>query len=126
MGLVEARHPDSNASLLQPEFRKALAELFEKMHKRGCDPVIWEGKRSEERQRFLYSTGRKESRKYPQKPVEWSMTNAYTEGKAVTIMSKYNRFKLDLFFDILQDVARSMKVFKTYPEDPSRLDWLEE
>lgn len=80
--------PKRNASInsLAPYVAERVAKLIEAMNARGYDAVIYEARRSPERQSWLYSIGR--TRQKSRKCVTWTMYSKHLNGKAVDIISK--------------------------------------
>jgi hypothetical protein len=84
--------------------RARVEKILVRMKERGLDPIVYEAKRSQERQVWLYGIGR--THDLNRKPVTWTMHSKHLVGKAVDIISKEHGWNAPHFFDVLRDEAR--------------------
>jgi hypothetical protein len=78
--------------------------IMRAMQSRGFDPVIFEAKRTDERQKWLYGIGRTHHK--TQRPVTWTMQSKHLVGKAVDIISKTRLWDWEAFYDALEEEAK--------------------
>jgi hypothetical protein len=107
-------------SLWQP-FRVKIELLLARLTNRGFDPVIFEAKRSEARQRYLYSIGR--TRDKNKRPVTWTMHSRHLVGKAVDIISKKHGWSSAAFYDAMEEEVRKIDEIKSIPQEQCHVEW---
>ncbi|MCK9570385.1 M15 family metallopeptidase [Candidatus Pacearchaeota archaeon] len=76
---------NNDINTLVPYVRERVEHVLAAMRARGYDPIVFEAKRSQERQKWLYGIGRTHS--LNQRPVTWTMNSKHLVGKAVDIIS---------------------------------------
>lgn len=89
---------------LNPELARRLRRVFAAMEAKGYDPMLFEGLRTQERQRWLYGIGRTH-RKW-QKPVTWTLKSKHLVGKAADIVSKKRLWNWPEFYKELRQQAK--------------------
>jgi hypothetical protein len=94
---------DANWSGLAPRFREALERVFEVLRGQGFRPVLFEGRRSMDRQRWLYAIGR--TREKHRKPVTWTLHSRHLSGFAADVVSRDKWWSDPPFFAALREVA---------------------
>ena len=100
--------PKRNKDLhsLEPYVRDRVEAMMAAMRSRGFDPVVFEARRSLERQRWLYGIGRTHSK--TRKPVTWTMKSKHIHGKACDIVSASRLWDWPEFFVALRQEARKV------------------
>lgn len=100
------REPKRNADIgsLQTYLVHRVQAILNDMRALGFDPIIFEAKRSYERQEWLYGVGRTHSRN--RKPVTWTLNSKHLTGKAVDIISKSKGWHHPEFYRALRRIAR--------------------
>jgi hypothetical protein len=80
--------PPRNASIdsLVPFVADRVEDILADMKADGYDAIVYEARRTQERQEWLYSIGR--TRQKARKPVTWTLNSLHASGKAVDIISK--------------------------------------
>jgi hypothetical protein len=97
---------------LEPYVRDRVARLIKAMEARGFDPIVFESRRSIERQKWLYGIGRVHQKN--RRPVTWTMQSKHIVGKAVDIISKSHLWDYPDFYRALKQEAKKvgLKVLK--------------
>jgi len=97
--------PKRNKSLdsLEPYVKERVERLLKAMKARGFDPIIFEARRSLERQKWLYGIGRTHQTR--RRPVTWTMHSRHIVGKAVDVISKSRLWDWPEFFAALKREA---------------------
>ncbi len=93
----------SDVNSLVPYVRDRVLAILAAMRAEGFDPVVFEAKRSEERQRWLYAYGRTRSK--GKKPITWTLNSRHLVGKAADIISKSRGWNDPTFFHALAEAA---------------------
>lgn len=78
-------------------------KIIAAMQKRGFDAVVFEAKRTPERQQWLYGIGRTHS--LQRKPVSWTLNSKHLKGKAADIISKSRGWNWPEFYRALREEA---------------------
>lgn len=94
---------NNNPELLDTHFHAALDRLMGLMRSNGYDPVIFEGLRTEERQKWLYGVGRTHSKN--RKPVTWTLKSKHLKGMAADVISKKRLWNWPAFYVALKKNA---------------------
>jgi hypothetical protein len=81
----------------------AVQKLIHAMVQEGFDPVVYESKRTIERQKWLYGVGR--THDMNRKPITWTMNSLHLAGKACDIISKAHGWNDPAFFLALKKEA---------------------
>ena len=97
---------NSDINSLNLNFRTKLKSLIHLMYKDGFDPIIFEAKRSQERQQYLYSIGRTIQKN--RKPVTWTLKSKHFTGNAADIISKSYGWDWPTFFAALKLHAKEV------------------
>lgn len=71
---------------LEPYVAERVRRILARMRERGFDPMVFETRRSLERQKYLYGIGRTHS--LDRKPVTWTLKSKHIAGKAADIISR--------------------------------------
>ncbi len=101
---------------IQGRVRNVLAA----MKARGFDPIIFESRRTQERQAWLYGKGR--THHLSQKPTTWTMGSRHRPGKAVDIISKSRRWSWPQFYVALREEAEAVGLH-TIPQEGCHLEF---
>ena len=98
-----AKEPKRNADIdsLVDYVAVRVRALLRAMEARGFDPLLFEARRSPERQRWLYGVGRTHS--LQRKPVTWTLRSKHLTGKAADIISKSRGWAHPAFFRALRE-----------------------
>lgn len=99
-----ARNRDINS--LQRYFKDKIKALLDNMTRLGFDPVIYEAKRSPERQKWLFGVGR--THDTSRKPVTWTLKSEHLTGNAVDIVSHSKLWSNPKFFARLKIEAKKL------------------
>jgi hypothetical protein len=115
--------PDNNVGNLWIPFYQRVRTLFEAMRRRGFDPVIFEGKRSQERQDWLYNYSRLFA--IGKKPKTWTRTaSKHLVGKAVDVVSKKSLWANPAFYQALQEEVNKISGIRTLaPLESCHVEW---
>ncbi|MGQ9455086.1 MAG: hypothetical protein ACUVRS_09220 [Armatimonadota bacterium] len=113
-----ARCTDIN-SLWEP-FRRRVERLLVRMLEAGFDPVVFEARRSPDRQKWLYGYGRTHHKHA--KPVTWTMNSRHLSGKAVDIISKSRGWNWPEFYAVLKVEAARLGL-ATIPQEGCHVQW---
>ncbi len=99
------KEPKRDAKLddLEPYVADRVRQVIDAMRARGFDPVVFETRRSLERQRWLYGVGRTHSLR--RKPITWTMFSRHLAGKAADIISRSRGWDWPEFYDALAEEA---------------------
>jgi hypothetical protein len=90
---------------LDPSFRKKLEGVLSALRRRGFKPWVFEGLRTAERQKYLYSIGRRGKR--GERPVTWTLQSRHLSGKAADVIDADKLWATDeSFWDALADEAK--------------------
>lgn len=100
------KEPVRNTSIesLEPTTRQAVAAVIAELRSAGYDPVVFEARRTPERQRWLYGVGRTHSRW--RKPVTWTLKSKHLEGRAADVISKSRLWNWPEFYAALARTAK--------------------
>jgi len=90
-------------SSLVPYVASRVNAVLVAMRARGFDPVVFEARRSQERQDWLYGVGRTHS--LNRKPVTWTHNSKHLVGKAADIISKSRLWSWPEFYRALKEEA---------------------
>jgi hypothetical protein len=90
---------DNKLRNLDPEMERRVKLVIQNMLQSGFDPILFEGRRSQERQKYLYSIGRRKV-KY-ERCVTWTLRSKHITGCAADIISKSRGWNNEKFFDQL-------------------------
>ena len=99
---------DKNIEHLWDPFGNAVKTLIARMVGRHFDAVLFEGRRSHERQDWLYGIGRTHNLK--RKPVTWTLRGRHIVGKAADIISKSRGWNWEEFYDALKQEAQRLNL----------------
>lgn len=111
---------DATLNGLVPYVRERVEKILAAMTAQGYDPVVFEGKRSIERQRWLYGIGRTHSKK--RRPVTWTLNSLHLVGKAVDIISKKHGWSNEAFYVALRHEAHAVRM-GVIPNEGCHLQW---
>ena len=111
---------DARISTLWKPFAARVIMLLERLKDLGFDPIVFEAKRSEERQKWLYGIGR--THDLNRKPVTWTMNSRHLVGKGVDIISKSRLWDHPKFFTALDQEARKLGL-KTLKVERCHVEW---
>lgn len=114
-----ARNSDIN-SLWDP-FQSRIVTLLQNMKNLCFDPIIYEAKRSEKRQKWLYGVGRTHSLK--RKPITWTLKSRHLVGKAVDIVSKKKLWSHPEFFAALRREAEKIDGLEVLDAEQCHVQW---
>jgi len=95
-------------------------QIIAAMEARGFDPIVFEARRSQERQRWLYGVGRTHS--LSRKPVTWTMNSRHIVGKAADIISKSRLWWHPAFYDALETEAIRVGM-RVLPQERCHVEW---
>ena len=113
---------DNDPSHLWPPFYQRIQTLFDALIKRGFDPKIFEGKRSQERQDWLYGYGRTHHKGC--KPITWTRESKHLVGKAVDVISKKSLWASSAFYTALREEVEKISGIGTlYPAESCHVQW---
>jgi len=98
---MEPREPKRECRLarLDAKFRVKVLLLLQWMRDRGCDPEVFETRRSRRRQEWLYGIGR--THHLRRRPVTWARVSRHEFGVAVDIISESGGWSDPRFFGLL-------------------------
>ena len=97
---------DNSLESLTPAMKAKVLQLLAAMKARGFDPVVFEAKRSQARQNWLYSIGR--TRQTWRKPITWTTHSFHLRGNAVDIISKRYGWSNSAFYVVLWQEAHKL------------------
>jgi len=109
------RNTDINS--LEPYLIPRVQAILDGMKKRGFDPIIFEARRTGERQFWLMTSGNKNH-----KPVTWTLKSKHIIGKAVDIISKKNLWLDAKFYKALKQEAKKQSMH-TISREQCHLQW---
>ena len=109
-----------------------VALILRRLRARGFDPLVFEGLRSPQRQRWLYGQGRTKfqclkagiSPAYAHKGViiTWTLKSYHLKGKACDLISKSKLWNWPEFFDALAEEAAAVGM-ETIPKERCHIQW---
>lgn len=105
---------------LWPPFRAKVTALVQAMEERGFDPVVFEARRSPERQRWLYGYGR--THHIGRRPVTWTMHSRHLVGKAADIISRSRWWSWPEFYAALRAEAARLGL-ETISTEGCHVQW---
>ena len=108
----------NDVDALVPYVASRVRTVLARMEARGFDPVVFETKRSLDRQLWLYAQGR--TRKGPK--ITWTLTSKHITGKAVDIISRSRGWYWAAFFDALRVEGEKVGLH-TIPKEGCHLEW---
>lgn len=119
---MEPREPKRECRLarLDAKFRVKVLLLLQWMRDRGCDPEVFETRRSQRRQEWLYGIGR--THHLRRRPVTWARVSQHQFGAAVDIVSETRGWDWPRFFDLLEEGAERLGL-ETLPHDRCHVQW---
>lgn len=117
VAILEPRR-DADPAHLLPAFRKKLDLVLGRMKSRGFDPIIFEGRRSVQRQEWLYSIGR--TRQRSRKPVTWTLKSLHLGGNAADVISRSRGWSWPEFYRALEQEAEKAGLH-TIPQEQCHL-----
>jgi hypothetical protein len=91
---------------LWPPFAERIRQLLAALEAKGFRPLVFETKRSPERQAWLYGFGRTHHR--GQRPVTWKLHSRHEVGKATDIIDKDGLWDSPPFFLALAKEAKKL------------------
>jgi len=106
-------------SLWSP-FRAKVSALLQAMEERGFDPILFEARRSRERQRWLYGCGR--THHLGRKPVTWTLQSRHLVGKAADIISRSRLWSWPAFYAALKEEAARLGL-ETISSEGCHVQW---
>jgi hypothetical protein len=114
---MSALEPPRNNKIdsLKPAFARKVKLLLAKMTAYGFDPVVFEARRSVERQKWLYGVGRTHDTN--RKPVTWTKKSNHFDGNAVDIVSHSKLWNHPKFFARLKVEAVKLGLHVIPQED---------
>ncbi len=113
---------ETNIQTLVWYVRDRVAEVMKQMILRGYDPVIFETRRSKERQEWLYGVGRTHSK--DRDPVTWTKDSRHIPGKAVDVISHAHGWSNKEFFRALGEEAQKQGLHQLAEiGDMAHLEW---
>lgn len=95
---------------LEPAFARKIGVLLARMTAYGFDPIVFEAKRSVERQKWLYGIGRGKNSD-GRKPVTWTLKSNHFKGTAVDIVSHSHLWNHPKFFARLKVEAVKLGLY---------------
>lgn len=105
---------------LWPPFGAKVSALIKAMEERGFDPVVFEARRSAERQRWLYGVGR--THQLQRSPVTWTLQSRHTVGKAADIISRRRLWNWPEFYAVLRVEAARLGL-ETISKEACHVQW---
>ncbi len=106
---------------LEPYVAERVERVLQRLRKAGWDPVVYEARRTLERQMWLYGIGRWHSRN--RKAVTHTMRSKHIVGKAVDIISRSKGWSDPKFFDALKAAAEAEGLSVPYDWDRAHVEW---
>lgn len=94
--------------------------ILDRLTALGYDPIIFEARRSPDRQAWLYGYGRTHHK--TAKPITWSRYSRHLPGKAVDIISKSRRWSWPQFFSQLHRTGHLYRL-DPIPDEACHLQW---
>ena len=110
----------SDINSLVPYIKTRVESILKELKELGFDPIIYEARRSDSRQKWLYGIGRTHSKK--RKPVTWTLNSKHIVGKAVDIISKSKGWDYPKFFKALRIIARKHDMH-TLKSEECHIEW---
>lgn len=108
----------SDVNALQPEVRSAVSALMEEAQRAGLRVTVGETARSQERQDWLFQSGRSR----PGPIVTWTLTSNHTPGRAVDFIINGDSTGADPGYLWLQENASRFGLSVLGPQDIGHLD----
>lgn len=105
---------------LVPYVKERVEQVMAALITAGFDPIVFEARRSKERQKWLYGVGRTHDKN--RKPVTWTMHSFHILGKAVDIISKRKGWNWPAFFDALHVEGEKVGLHPI-PQEGCHLEW---
>jgi peptidoglycan LD-endopeptidase CwlK len=106
--------------------------ICKRLRAKGFDPVLFEGLRSVQRQRWLYGQGRSKLQcltagispayAHPGNIVTWTLKSFHIQGKAADIISKTRGWNWPEFFDALAYEAGQVGM-TVIPKERCHIQW---
>ena len=103
---------------LVPYVASRVRTVLARMEARGFDPIVFETKRSQARQLWLYAQGRTR----PGPKITWTLTSKHITGKAVDIVSRSRLWSWPEFYKALAEEGARVGL-KTIPQEACHLEW---
>lgn len=115
--------PDRIADInsLEPYVADRVRRVIQRLEKQGWDPVVFEARRTLERQMWLYGIGRWHSRN--RNPVTHTIRSKHLVGKAADIVSRSRGWSDQKFFDALKTAAEAEGLAVPYDWDRAHVEW---
>lgn len=110
----EPKRDGSWEHLTEP-FKTKIHKLFNAMRARGFDPVIFEGLRTQERQKWLYDIGRTHHKN--RKPVTWTLHSEHFTGEAADVINRKDWWSNETFYQVMRAEARILGLYSLYPRE---------
>lgn len=100
-----APEPPRQAALssLTPAFRVKVQAVLNDLRGHGADPIVFEARRTQERQDWLYGYGR--THHVGKKPSTWTHNSRHLKGTAADIVDRKTMWSDPEFFDLLKRSA---------------------
>jgi D-alanyl-D-alanine dipeptidase len=93
-------------STLVPYVADRVNKVLVAMRARGYDPIVFEARRTQDRQEWLYGVGR--THDLDRKPVTWTHSSNHIRGKATDIISKSKLWSWPDFYKALKQEANKV------------------
>lgn len=116
---IEPKRQTSIDTLFEP-FHLRVAKLLYELEQRCFDPIVFEAKRTQARQKWLYGVGRTHSKN--RKPVTWTMQSRHLDGKACDIISRKRGWDHPAFFDALKVEAEALGL-RVIPQERCHVEY---
>ena len=123
---------DNHIEHLVPYVADRVDLILHRLKKRKFDPVLFEGRRSVQRQRWLYGQGRSKwqcikagispAYSHPGNVVSWTLKSYHITGKACDLISKSRGWNHPAFFKALKEEAQAVGM-KTIPQEDNHIEW---
>lgn len=110
----------SDINTLQPYVRDRILAVMATMRAHGFDPVVFEAKRTVERQKWLYGIGRTHHK--DQRPVTWTLKSRHIAGKAADIISASRLWNWPQFYKTLKQEANKQEL-KVLSSEQCHIEW---
>ncbi len=106
---------------LEPYVAGRVRRILDRLTRQGWDPVVFEARRTPERQEWLYGIGRTHSRH--RRPVTFTRSSRHLVGKAVDIVSRSKGWSDPKFFDALKEAAEAEGMAVPFAWDRAHAEW---
>lgn len=106
---------------LEPYVAGRVRRILDRLTRQGWDPVVFEARRTPERQRWLYGVGRTHS--LGRQPVTRTLRSRHLTGKAVDIVSRSRGWGDGRFFDALKEAAEAEGMAVPFAWDRAHVEW---